>query len=102
MEALPNYGPEYGRRYHALFPELAKKNDAVLIPFLLEGVAGIPSLNQPDGIHPTAEGQRRGCGGVREGPRPPPARTRPGRAPPPPGRGPDKPCKTRTRAALAR
>ena len=59
MEALPNYGPEYGRRFHALFPELAKKNGAVLIPFLLEGVAGIPSLNQPDGIHPTAEGQRR-------------------------------------------
>jgi acyl-CoA thioesterase-1 len=59
MEALPNYGPEYGRRFHALFPELAKKNGAVLIPFLLEGVAGIPSLNQTDGIHPTAEGQRR-------------------------------------------
>jgi acyl-CoA thioesterase-1 len=58
MEALPNYGPEYGRRFHALFPELAKKNGAVLIPFLLEGVAGIPSLNQPDGVHPTAEGQR--------------------------------------------
>jgi acyl-CoA thioesterase-1 len=59
MLALPNYGPEYGRRYRAVFPELAKKNDAVLIPFLLEGVAGIPSLNQADGIHPTAEGQRR-------------------------------------------
>jgi acyl-CoA thioesterase-1 len=59
MEALPNYGPEYGRRYRAVFPELAKKNDVVLIPFLLEGVAGIPSLNQADGIHPTAEGQRR-------------------------------------------
>jgi acyl-CoA thioesterase-1 len=59
MVALPNYGPEYGRRYRAVFPELAKKNAVVLIPFLLEGVAGIPSLNQPDGIHPTAEGQRR-------------------------------------------
>jgi acyl-CoA thioesterase-1 len=59
MEALPNYGPEYGRRYRAVFPELAKKNDVVLIPFLLEGVAGIRSLNQPDGIHPTSEGQRR-------------------------------------------
>ncbi len=59
MEALPNYGREYARRYRAIFPELAKKNDVVLIPFLLAGVAGIPSLNQADGIHPTAEGQRR-------------------------------------------
>jgi acyl-CoA thioesterase-1 len=59
MEALPNYGEEYGRRYRAVFPELAKRNGAVLIPFLLEGVAGIPSLNQADGIHPNAEGHRR-------------------------------------------
>jgi acyl-CoA thioesterase-1 len=59
MEALPNYGEEYRRRFRAVFPELARKNGAVLIPFLLEGVAGIPSLNQADGIHPTAEGHKR-------------------------------------------
>jgi acyl-CoA thioesterase-1 len=59
MQALPNYGEAYRRRYREIFPELAQKNDAVLIPFLLEGVAGIPALNQADGIHPTPEGQRR-------------------------------------------
>lgn len=59
MEALPNYGEEYRRRFRAIYPELARKNDAVLIPFLLEGVAGVPALNQPDGIHPTAEGHAR-------------------------------------------
>lgn len=59
MEALPNYGPEYGRKFHALYPELARKNGAALIPFILEGVGGVPALNQADGIHPTAEGHRR-------------------------------------------
>jgi acyl-CoA thioesterase-1 len=59
MEALPNYGPQYGRRFRAIFPELARKNGAVLIPFLLEGVAGVPALNQDDGIHPNAKGQER-------------------------------------------
>jgi acyl-CoA thioesterase-1 len=59
MEALPNLGPEYARRFRAIFPALARANDAVLIPFLLEGVAGVDSLNQADGIHPTARAQRR-------------------------------------------
>jgi acyl-CoA thioesterase I len=59
MEALPNYGAEYGRRFRAIFPELARKNGATLVPFLLEGVAGVRSLNQPDGVHPTAAGQER-------------------------------------------
>lgn len=59
MEALPNYGPEYGRKFHALYPELARKNGAALVPFILEGVGGVPALNQADGIHPTAEGHRR-------------------------------------------
>ena len=59
MEALPNYGEDYRRRFRGVYPELARANGAVLIPFLLEGVAGVPSLNQPDGIHPTAEGHRR-------------------------------------------
>jgi acyl-CoA thioesterase-1 len=58
MQALPNYGREYTGRFRALYPELAQANHAVLIPFLLEGVAGVPRLNQEDGIHPTAEGHR--------------------------------------------
>jgi acyl-CoA thioesterase I len=59
MEALPNYGEDYRRRFRAIFPALAKANGAALVPFLLEGVAGDPKLNQPDGIHPTAEGHAR-------------------------------------------
>jgi acyl-CoA thioesterase-1 len=59
MEALPNYGESYRRRFRAIYPQLAKANGATLLPFLLEGVAGDPELNQPDGIHPTAEGHRR-------------------------------------------
>jgi acyl-CoA thioesterase-1 len=59
MEALPNYGADYARRFRGIYPQLAKKNGVVLVPFLLDGVAGVPSLNQADGIHPTAEGQRK-------------------------------------------
>ncbi len=59
MEALPNYGEDYRRRFRAIYPELAKANRATLVPFLLDGVAGDPRLNQPDGIHPTAEGHAR-------------------------------------------
>ena len=58
MEALPNYGEEYRRQFRDIYPELAEANDAILVPFFLEGVAGDPELNQPDGIHPTAEGHR--------------------------------------------
>jgi acyl-CoA thioesterase-1 len=59
MEALPNYGDAYRRRFRAIYPELATANGATLVPFLLDGVAGNAALNQPDGIHPTAEGQAR-------------------------------------------
>jgi len=59
MEALPNYGADYRRRFRGIYPELSKANQAVLVPFLLEGVAGEERLNQADGIHPTAEGHRR-------------------------------------------
>jgi acyl-CoA thioesterase-1 len=59
MEALPNYGEDYRRRFRTLYPEVAKASGATLLPFLLEGVAGDPTLNQPDGIHPTAEGHAR-------------------------------------------
>lgn len=54
----PNLGLEYTEAFQRIFPELAEANDAVLIPFLLEGVAGDPDLNLPDGIHPNKEGQR--------------------------------------------
>ena len=56
MQVPPNMGPDYSRQFAVMYPELAKKNQATLIPFLLEGVGGEPSLNQPDGIHPNAEG----------------------------------------------
>lgn len=56
MEAPPNLGRTYTREFRDLFVSLARDNDAVLIPFLLEGVGGVAALNQPDGIHPNAEG----------------------------------------------
>ena len=59
MEALPNYGQSYTRSYREVFPDVAEDADAARIPFLLDGVAGNAALNQADGVHPTAEGQRR-------------------------------------------
>jgi acyl-CoA thioesterase-1 len=59
MQALPNYGADYVKRFAAVYPEVAKANDALLVPFILEGVAGVPELNQADGVHPTPEGHRR-------------------------------------------
>ena len=56
MQVPPNMGRDYGRRFEAAFTELAKKNQAALIPFILDRVGGIRELNQPDGIHPTAKG----------------------------------------------
>jgi acyl-CoA thioesterase I len=58
MLVPPNLGPDYSRSFRDLFRDLAKRNDATLIPFLLEGVAGKPELNQADGIHPTSEGHK--------------------------------------------
>lgn len=58
MEAPPNLGGRYTREFRQLFVDLARRNDAVLIPFILDGVGGVPELNQADGIHPTAEGAR--------------------------------------------
>ena len=57
MKVPPNMGREYGGRFEAIYAGLAKKNKAPLIPFVLEGVGGVPALNLPDGIHPTAKGQ---------------------------------------------
>lgn len=56
MMVPPNMGREYSNEFKGVFPDLAKTNKAVLVPFLLDGVAGIERLNQADGIHPTAEG----------------------------------------------
>jgi acyl-CoA thioesterase-1 len=58
MMVPPNLGQDYSRRFQQMYPELARANQAVLIPFLLEGVAGDSKLNLPDGIHPTAEGHK--------------------------------------------
>jgi acyl-CoA thioesterase-1 len=56
MEAPRNFGHDYIVRFHQVYPDLAKKYNVVLVPFLLQDVAGIERLNQRDGIHPTAEG----------------------------------------------
>ena len=58
MQAPPNLGQAYASAFSSVFPELARANAGILIPFLLEGVAAVPELNQTDGIHPTAEGHR--------------------------------------------
>ena len=56
MKVPPNMGGDYGRSFEAVFVDLAKRNKAVLIPFVLEGVGGVRDLNLADGIHPTARG----------------------------------------------
>ncbi len=58
MEAPPNYGRSYVVSFHQVYPALAKQYHVALVPFLLQGVGGDTRLNQPDGIHPTAEGAR--------------------------------------------
>ncbi|WP_235932897.1 arylesterase [Flagellimonas sediminis] len=58
MKIPPNMGPAYTAEFESIFPDLASKENVSLIPFLLENVAGIPSLNQSDGIHPTIQGQK--------------------------------------------
>ena len=58
MQVPPSMGADYANSFKALFPQLAQKNNIALIPFLLENVAGIPKLNQRDGIHPTVEGAK--------------------------------------------
>jgi len=58
MRVPPNYGDEYARAFAGVYPAVARATGVPLAPFLLDGVAGDARLNQPDGIHPTAEGQR--------------------------------------------
>lgn len=59
MEAPPNFGAAYTAEFRQAFLDLEAEHDLVLVPFLLEGVAGVPELNQPDHIHPNAEGAKR-------------------------------------------
>ena len=59
MEAPPNFGAAYTDRFRRVFRELGAEHEVVVVPFLLAGVAGLPELNQPDGIHPNAEGAGR-------------------------------------------
>ena len=56
MQLPTNMGAEHTGKFAAIYPVLAEKNHATLIPFLLAGVGGVPNLNQADGIHPTAQG----------------------------------------------
>jgi acyl-CoA thioesterase-1 len=64
MQIPPSMGSRYATSFKAIFPQLATKNNMALVPFLLNSVAGIPSLNQKDGIHPTAEGAKIVAGNV--------------------------------------
>ena len=59
MEAPPNFGVEYTTDFRKGFSDLAREQRVQFVPFLLEGVAGDPGLNQRDGIHPNADGARR-------------------------------------------
>jgi len=56
MLAPPNLGPAYGAEFNALFPGLAREHGVAFYPFILDGVAADPALNQPDGIHPNPRG----------------------------------------------
>jgi acyl-CoA thioesterase-1 len=56
MYAPPNMGPDYGKAFNSLYPELAAKHNVLFYPFFLDGVAAEAALNQPDGIHPNARG----------------------------------------------
>jgi acyl-CoA thioesterase I len=58
MEAPPNFGPEYAGSFRQVYRELARQYRVTFVPFMLDKVAGIPSLNQADGIHPNIEGTR--------------------------------------------
>lgn len=58
MMIPPNMGSEYSTKFRQIFPQIAKEKEVELIPFLLENVAGETDLNQGDGVHPTAEGQK--------------------------------------------
>ena len=58
MKMPPNMGQSYSKQFESVFVSVAKKNNAPLIPFILEGVGGVRDLNLPDGMHPTTRGQQ--------------------------------------------
>ena len=58
MEAPTNLGARYTTAFHAMYPAVARERGVTLLPFLLDSVAGVPSLNQADGIHPNNVGER--------------------------------------------
>jgi acyl-CoA thioesterase-1 len=58
MRMPPNYGEEFTRQFEAVFPAVARRANVALVPFLLDGVATDPTLNQADGLHPNAAGHR--------------------------------------------
>ena len=58
MRLPPNYGDPYAGEFERVFAQVARRKAVAFMPFLLDGVGGEPALNQPDGIHPTAEGHR--------------------------------------------
>ena len=58
MMVPPNMGNQYTKEFKSIYPDLAKKNNATLMPFILEGVGGDEKLNQADGIHPTVKGHQ--------------------------------------------
>ncbi|MFQ5683846.1 MAG: arylesterase [Candidatus Binatia bacterium] len=58
MQVPPNLGPVYAGKFRSIFFSLARKNQTLLVPFLLAGVGGVPGLNLPDGMHPTSEGHK--------------------------------------------
>jgi acyl-CoA thioesterase-1 len=64
MRAAPNLGADFGKQFEAIYPELAAKHGVLFYPFLLDGVAADPKLNQRDGIHPTAAGVDRMVAGI--------------------------------------
>jgi acyl-CoA thioesterase-1 len=59
MRLPPSYGSEYAEEFAGIYPRLASELEVRFVPFFMEGVAGVPELNQEDALHPTAAGQRR-------------------------------------------
>ena len=64
MLAAPNLGPDFGRAFNAIYPELAAENDVLLYPFFLDGIVSDPKLNLGDGLHPTSEGVAKIVSGI--------------------------------------
>jgi acyl-CoA thioesterase-1 len=62
----PSVGADYTRDFEAIYARIAKDSQLAYVPFFMEGVAGVPELNLPDGLHPTAEGHARIAEKLRE------------------------------------